>query len=109
MISMDSLAIGTAGAYYTGNENKAVPESRGEGWQPACRVRYVADSEPTIFEVHVSVGDNWSVYSAAHDKERAVQIALSPLAMNQFEAVKVTVEDQKGHDKVVYTKEGRDG
>jgi hypothetical protein len=31
MISMDSLAIVMTGAYYMGNENKAVPESRGEG------------------------------------------------------------------------------
>ena len=67
----------------------------------------VADGEQTIFEIHVSVSDDWSVYSAAHDKERAVQVADSLLGMNQFDAVKVTVEDHRGREKAVYTKEGR--
>ncbi|MDP6773791.1 MAG: cyclic nucleotide-binding domain-containing protein [Rhodospirillales bacterium] len=69
----------------------------------------MTDSAQTIFEVHVSVGDDWSVYSAAHNEERAVQIAISLLAMKQFDAVKVTLEDDRGREKVVYKKEGGGG
>ena len=69
----------------------------------------VADGERTIFEIQVSVSGDWSVYSAAHEEARAVQIANSLLAMNQFDAVKVTVEEHRGREKVVYTKEGQGG
>lgn len=67
----------------------------------------MASGQQSFFEIHVRVGGHWSVYSAARERSQAVQFANSLLSMNQFDAVKVTEEDDRGRDKCVYEKEGQ--